>query len=495
VTLAAERASSEATAGEATAGPRLTARGSGWQGALAGALAAAFGIAGAWGFSVDDALISARVAAHLWQGLGYRFNVPGPIVDCVTPLGWAFLLAPVAGAGAWQGMTWASLAGGALWVGAGAALGRSCSDRCSGVRRWGMAIALASCLPLAAWAVSGMETPLVMALGVAALASSRRGAACAGIAAALRPELLPWAVTLSLGSSLARRDSPAGKATALVLAVLPAIAVACARKLSFGSATPLAVFAKPSDFEHGLRYALGSLLLSGLPYLLLAPRAWRQLGPAEWALGAALSVHWFVLLGIGGDWMPFWRLAMPVFPGVLVLGAALAERSSGLANALRLALVVACGALLQLAKGPETRAVRGERARLMAMVSPLLQGAERVASVDVGWVGAAGPYQIVDLAGVTDPEVAYLSGGHTSKRLPVDFLERRDVDALVLLLAPDSGAPGTSPRFARPVESRVLGLRGADRFEPVGRVPLNPHQDYLVLRRSALPGTLATPVP
>jgi hypothetical protein len=489
VTLAAD-----GTVQERADEPDPARHGSRWQGALAGSLAAALGVAGAWGFSVDDALISARVATHIWHGQGYRFNVPGPVVDCVTPLGWAFLLAPAAAGGAWQGVTWASVAGGVLWVGAAAALGRSWSARCSGFCRWSMAIALGSCLPLAAWAVSGMESALVMSLGVAALSNGRRGAACAGVAAALRPELLPWAVTLALGSSLARRDALAGKATALALAAMPAIIVALLRKLSFGSATPLAVFAKPSDFEHGLRYALGSLLLSGPPYLLLAGRAWKRLQRVDWALAAALGVHWFVLLGIGGDWMPFWRLAMPVFPGVFVLGAAVAERSSRLANALRLSVVLACGALLQVAKGQETRAVRAERARLMARAAPLLQGAERVASVDVGWVGAAGGYQVVDLAGVTDPEVAYLPGGHTSKRLPPDFLERRDVDALVLLLAPDAPpALGPSPRFARPVETRLLGLRGAEQFAPVGRVPLNPHQDYLVLRRSSPAGAAALP--
>jgi hypothetical protein len=109
-----------------------------------------------------------------------------------------------------------------------------------------------------------------------------------------------------------------------------------------------------------------------------------------------------------------------------------------------------------------------------------------VASVDIGWVAVAADRQVVDLAGVTDPEVAYLSGGHTSKRLPLDFLTRRNVDALVLLLAPDAPASPQPGRFARQVDARVLELRGADQFRAVGRVPLNSRQDYLVLRRSPL---------
>jgi hypothetical protein len=459
-----------------------------WPGALVGALAAAVGIATAWGFTVDDALISARVAHHLAHGQGYRFNAAGPSVDCVTPLGWAFLLAPAAAASPWQAVTCASIVGGVLWVLAAAALGQACSKLCSGWHQISIALTLATSLPLAAWAVSGMETGMIMALGAGgAIGRGLWGAACAGVAAALRPELLPWAVTLAFGSALARRASLWHRALALGLAVVPAVAVAVVRNATFGNPAPLAIFAKPSDFEHGLRYGLGALLLSGPPYLLLAYGAWRRLDRGHWAIALAAGVHLVVLVGIGGDWMPFWRLAMPILPGVLVVGAALAEHSRGPTNAARLLAVLACASLLHVARGRETRAVRSERARLLADVAPLLAGSARVASVDVGWVGAASGQHVVDLAGVTDKEVAHLAGGHTSKRLPEDFLERRKVDALVLLLAADT-PPGASPRFARQVEARVMQLRGSRQFVPVGRVELNAQQDYLVLRREQTPG-------
>ena len=441
------------------------------------------GVAAGWGFSVDDALISARVAHHIATGFGYRFNAGGPVVDCVTPLGWAFLLAPAASGGAWQGMTWASGVGGAVWVLAALDLGRRCGGWCSGWRFALLALALGSCLPLGAWAVSGMETGVVMALGVGALGKGRLGAACAGAAAALRPELLPWAVTLAFGSALARRQPIRERVWALALALAPALLVGGARWVAFGEPVPLAVYAKPSDAEHGLRYALGSLLLTGPPYLLLAGKAWRRLPRAHCAIGVALLVHWLVLLGVGGDWMPFWRLAMPTFPGVLLVGAALLERSHAAFAGLRLAGVFACAALLHWGQGSATRVVRADRSRMIAELAPLLTGARRVASVDVGWVGAAGAYEVIDLGGVTDPEIAYLPGGHTSKRLPPELLERRDVDAMVLLLGPSTGDPAT--QFARRVEERAMRLRGAERFMPVGRVQLNPRQDYVVLRQSA----------
>jgi hypothetical protein len=451
----------------------------GWLGALGFAGAAAVGLALAWGFSVDDALISGRVAHHLALGLGYRFNASGARVDCVTPLGWAPLLSLVAGGSAWQAVTRASLAGAAAWLLAAAWLGRRCAAECWGWRFGALCLVVASCLPLGAWAVSGMETAFVLALGVLALAPRRWGAVCGGLAAGWRPELAPWALALAFGLAVARRASPGERALAILLALGPALAVALCRQVTFGHPAPLAVFAKPSDVEHGVRYALGSVLLAGPAYLLLAGGSWGALTRSHRATALALGVHALALVGVGGDWMPFWRLAVPVFPGVLLVGAALLGATRSRLWAARFVPALGCAGLLHAAQGQATRQVRTERARLIAELPPLLDGVRRVASLDVGWVGAAGGYEVVDLAGVTDPEVAYLAGGHTSKRLPADFLERRQVEALVLLRDAVDGA------YARQVEQRVLGLRGGDRFAEVGRIPLGERQAYVVLRRTA----------
>jgi len=302
------------------------------------------------------------------------------------------------------------------------------------------------------------------------------------MAAAWRPELIPWALSLSVGLSIARRAPRSERALAVALALGPALAVALARQALFGHPAPLAVFAKPSDAEHGLRYALGAALLSGPPYLLLAARAWRTLRRPQRAITAALAVHLLALAGVGGDWMPFWRLAMPVFPGLLLVGSSLLAVTSAGFAALRLLPPLACAALLHGVQGTATRAVRSERSLLIGALPPLLGGAARVATLDAGWVGAAGDHVVVDLAGVTDPGVARLPGGHTSKRLPQNFLESRRVDALVLL-ADASIARDAPARYARQVESRVLTLRGAERFHPVGHIPLNAGQEYVVLRR------------
>lgn len=448
--------------------------------ALLGALAAAFGMLTAWGFSVDDALISGRVAQHLAGGQGYRFNASGPSVDCVTPLGWAYLLAPFASGGAVHAVFCAALGGAALWLLAAAELGRRAAELCSGARRVGFFLCLGASLPLGAWATAGMETGLVLALGVGALTPSLAGASCAGLAAALRPELVPWAVVLSFGQALAVGKAPAARLGALALALAPSVIVAASRWLAFGRPVPLAVFAKPSDFEHGLRYAFGTLCLAGPALGLLAIGAWRRVPARLWAIALAFGVHVLMLIGLGGDWMPLWRLAVPTFPGVLLVGAALAEHSSGWSNLLRGLLLAGSAAQLHYALGTDTRAVRTNQARTIAAAHELLQGAERVASVDVGWVAAASGRQIVDLAGVTDPEVAVLPGGHTSKRLPLDFLERRAVDALVLRRQAEP------QRYAYAVDARVLRLRGADSFQAVGTIPLAAGGDYVVLRRAAV---------
>jgi hypothetical protein len=115
----------------------------------------------------------------------------------------------------------------------------------------------------------------------------------------------------------------------------------------------------------------------------------------------------------------------------------------------------------------------------------LLQGSARVGGVDVGWLGAATDKTIVDFAGVTDPEVAYLPGGHTSKRLPVDFLERREVDALVLRRWPASD--GNAARWAYAVDARVMSLRGAQQFTQAGTIALAGAGEYVVLRRREAP--------
>src|SRR5262249_36092961 len=137
------------------------------RGLLGGALAlATLGAAMAWlwGFTVDDALISCRVAFHLARGAGYRFNLHGPVVDAVTPLGYANLLSLFAGSGPSRALVVAKWLGAGTAAGAAFCLGRRIFQRTCAAYGVLLLLCQAATAPLAAWAVSGMETGIVTAL-------------------------------------------------------------------------------------------------------------------------------------------------------------------------------------------------------------------------------------------------------------------------------------------------------------------------------------------
>ena len=444
---------------------------------------------GAWGFSVDDALISGRVAHHLYAGHGYRFNPSGPVVDAVTPLGWAYLLAPF-GTDPSSAVNAARWLGGFAWALAAAVLGSQLARH--DCRSPLVLLVVAACLPLGAWSVAGMETGFVIALCALALLGNSLGAASAGLAAALRPELLPWAIALALGAGIVRRESLTSLLRLAGLSLLPFAIVVAIRSVVFGSPAPLAVFAKPSDFSHGLRYALGALLLSGPTYLLLSRHTFRdkRLLP----ILAATAVHWITLLGVGGDWMPLWRLWMPVVPGLIFAGAIVANHSRPVLTWARCGLALAVCAVIQVGLGASSRSVWEERQRWIAQARGLLSTSQRIATLDVGWVGAAFPGPIVDLSGVTDPRIAWLPGGHTSKQVPANLLVRQRVDTLVLLGYPSNsqqiGTNWVHDRYARSVESRLARAAQPLDFRVIGDVPIAGGQRYVILRR-ALPSELA----
>jgi len=457
------------------------------------------------GFTVDDALITARYAAHIASGAGYRASVGGPITDGVTPLGFAYVLAPFAGGGPLAAFAAAKVLGVAAWTFAAGVMGLavarvSAVDSVGGPRDedtnggalWMVPFALiATSAPLGAWAAAGMETGLVTALAALAaalplLGRPRAGMVCAGLAAGWRPELLPWAATLGIGLFLTQRStSPQRRAWATaVLPIAPFVLVAVVRGLVFGRAAPLSIFAKAPDARLGAMYAVACAILAG-PAMLVAPRAlWRVTGFPR-VLAVSVLVHLIAVALAGGDWMPLSRLLVPVLPSLALAALHLARHSSLAATAVRLGLAVAGQTFVLVHVGPAAAAVGADRLRVRDELRPALAGASVVASLDIGWVGAATNATIVDLAGVTDPIIAALPGGHTTKQIPIGLFDSRRVDTLVLLLAPGERAaqPWTRSRFARGVEAWVATTPGVgETFEPVAESSL-PHLRYVVLRR------------
>jgi hypothetical protein len=352
-----------------------------------------------------------------------------------------------------------------------------------------------------------METAVVVALVTFATTDGALGLCCVGLAAAWRPELIPFAFVLSVGRCRSLTRIPAD----LALSVGPAVAVAVFRWACFGSPHPLAVVAKPSDFTHGFWYALEALLWSGPVWLWLCPvRPWsftvharrstdpiRQVQyysqanvghPAlerrELALIAAILVHFVAVALAGGDWMPAYRLAVPIMPAMLRVACHLAHRRGRLLGGIALVLALSSSLRVSLKLVPSARWIVTQRVRLIHSAAPALQYATVVAAPDVGWVGEAFRGEIVDLAGATDPTVAYLRGGHTSKQVERRLLALRRVDRIIVLLAPsaDVGEPWTQSKFSRAIDHRAA-LIGAE----LGCAPketlrmFHTQQSYLIL--------------
>jgi hypothetical protein len=417
-----------------------------------------------WGFTVDDALIPARYAVSLYRGLGYRASPGAPVTDGVTPLGLAHLLAPLSGGDVWRAFLAAKVLGlvahtlGAAALFAAAARVARLEPGSRAPSPWvalcPLALTLAS-PALGAWSVAGLETGLVLGLAALAVALPRlghpsAGALAAALVAALRPECLPLSLVIA-----ALSEERASARRRLAHAALPLVAftlVALTRLAFFGRAAPLSSLAKAPDAVLGARYALACLLLAG-PVLVLAPLAFARATLPTRALVVATLVHLVAVALAGGDWMPLSRLVVPALPAAMLAAVGLAAHApwAGLARA---ALAVAGSLFVLAVRGADARGVGPARARLSAELAPALAGRRGVATLDAGWVGASSEARVLDLAGVTDPTVAALPGGHTSRRVPRAWLDARGIDTLVLLV-PD-GEPvaerWTRTRFSRPAE-------------------------------------------
>ncbi|HSC89335.1 MAG TPA: hypothetical protein VLC09_18760 [Polyangiaceae bacterium] len=427
-----------------------------------------------WGFSVDDAWIVSRVAEHLAAGEGPRFNLGEPATDAVTPLGFAHLVALVGAVGHIDPFLAARGLGLLAWLGclgrvalelgrerAGAVAGTGAVAGAGAARLVIAALGFASLVPLHAWAGAGLETPVVAcsflwgALGVRGRAGADSGWAnwpslvALAFAAAWRPELTPAAVT---AAALLPERAPRGRRIGQGSSVLVGpLLVAAIRLASFGVPWPLSSVAKAPALELGFRYAVGGLLLAG-PVAWI----WARSARAGWLRPASVvAAHSLAMMLCGGDWMPFFRLWVPVLPWLVCeavcAGAPAEERTPEHATertAERAAptearrvparqwwgagWALACALLLLLGMGEGSGRVLERRERWVELARPALKSARVVAAVDIGWVGRATEARLVDLGGVTDPTIARLPGGHTTKRLGAGLLSARNVDTWIV---------------------------------------------------------------
>lgn len=447
-------------------------------------------------FTVDDALIIARYANHLARGIGYRWNIDGPITDTITPLGFPYLLAPFAQTSVLAALSASKLIGLFSWlIGAGfvaVAVDRSSTDR----KRFSALLLIPVSAPLAAWSVAGLETGVVTglsAIGVAliALARPRTGASLLGIASAFRPELAPFTFVATLAPCPGKpRPEARDLGLRLALTMMPFVLVAILRGIIFGRPTPLATLAKPSDPTLGLMYATACFLITG-PLVVVAPIAVRRAELFVQVLVGAILVHFAAIAVAGGDWMPLSRLIVPILPACVIVAAHLASVAKMPSIALRTLLAIAGEIFVLVTKGPVAAKVGQDRRDLIRIMEPSLRDAKVIGTLDAGWVGAATDAAIVDFAGLTDPTIAALPGSHTAKHIDRTMLDKRGVDTLVLLRSPydPTETPWTDTRFSHVVEMRIARFPGyGDEFVVTAESPL-PVLPYLVLRRRPDPSS------
>lgn len=456
---------------------------------LAYVAAALLGCVALWGFTVDDALISVQYARNVVSGAGYRFDPGGPVTDGVTPLPWPLLLLPLAKGTALDVLFRARLLGAVAYVAAAFALGLAVA-RTSAPRaaKLAGAVVLLVCIPAAAHAVSGMETAVVILLCTLAVSADgeRRAALLAGAAAAFRPELVPWALTFA---ALRATPSARARAAAGALALAPPIAVVVARVVAFGHAAPLAVHAKPADLGQGIAYAIAAALSSATPWIGVSIAGLR-LGGRSRAIVVAFVVHLLAVAAAGGDWMPLARLVAPVAPGLVLAFVLASERLPRWSLIVRGLLVVGFGWVPVLVGVGSARGVYADRRDLIDRARPELAECKYIAGADVGWVSAASPPggRILDLGGLTDAEIAFLPGSHTSKRVDVSMLLDRKVDCVLLYSeGPADLEHWRDAPFAHAVDARLARSDLlAERYAPAAFLPLGrarpPARGYLVLR-------------
>jgi hypothetical protein len=173
-------------------------------------------------------------------------------------------------------------------------------------------------------------------------------------------------------------------------------------------------------------------------------------------LASMIAIHMVAVLLAGGDWMPGFRLLVPVLPvALLVTAGPLARRLEREPRWRGAALLAASLAVPIVSIGlvlPQVRGIAASRERVGEPLAQFLRThARRVALVDVGFLPYRAGVEVVDLGGITDPAIGRAPGAHVAKEIDPGLLELRAPDAIVLH---SSHRPRVSD------DGRLLGLRG-----------------------------------
>lgn len=375
---------------------------------------------------------------------------------------------------------------------------------------WAGASTLVSTNILATGAVSGLETALFAGLVAAAcwgflrLAAGEGGwatMAAAGVAAGLatwtRPEGIAWAVGLGLFASLVAAFGAGSLANAPARRPLFALLTATVfwgvltvfRLVVYGRFHPNPYYAKLGGpaldrVAGGAAYLndfvvhhLGWVLLGGAVAGVLLTRGRAARGAAAMLLAGAAG-HLGVTVWEGGDWIPHLRFVAPVLaPLAALLSVALGLGLLRLAPRHTVAVSAAASLIfaalfLGAAQRPNRRATDEIQTRVYGWYDahvPLGKwlgewNAHRlrngpapltVALEDIGFVGLLSNAQIIDLAGLADPDWARLIYDSRGKaRYPTKRLVLGQRPEVIVLTA---GAllPHGGPRWMNPTVDTI----------------------------------------
>lgn len=469
-----------------------------------------------WRFSIDDAFVVFRFAHNLVAHGHYGMNVDVTGDGVTSPL-WLFFLTLLTFAAPEQVTLFSKLLGLGFALSAALLVVR----RALKVSEHAGLLALcvfASSVSFWMWSVGGLETSLaalLVALFVIALFEGDSEEEAPGKAlgfALVAAFLIPWTrPEITLAVFLGAMCSQGSKKERVLLcagALLGSLSVAAFRVILFSSPLPIALSAKGAPVSVGIRYVfVGSAFVFSVVACVLVVRFARALfrhylttaadalatvadAPAR---GQAIIV--FVVTALlsiaaaGGDWMPGFRLLVPLLPAITLLVVSLSwSNREFLAIALLQLVVSSVGGAVYASMVAESTRYYEQTAQIASK----LRGLRSVALVDVGRLGfELLDMDIVDLGGITDSEVAAMPGQHIERHIEASYLLDRNPDAVVLhsSIRPEIIAVQgrhTLHRFAGyPLENgMVAAMYFRARYEPVEIIEYSPDYFYVVFLRT-----------
>ena len=481
-----------------------------------------------WAFTIDDAYISYRYARNLAHGLGLVYNA-GERIEGYTNFLWTVILAGGVRIGLDPDVT-AKVLGALSALGAlGATYWISNRLRPFAMLPCVATWLLATTVVFSGYAVFGLETSFFVFLLLAGTALFMRevGPPFARFEAEAPPGRFPWSGLVFGLAGITRPEAPAfvgllmlwlgrdmfGKKNLLrgVLFAAPVAAHLTFRRLYYGSFVPNTLSAKSGNLQGqidaGWGYVQNYMNHAG-PLLWLALFG-AAVGVVAWrrdllALGTIAGfVIGYVTL-VGGDWMPFFRFMAPFEPFCFLLVdvacRTIVDRRSRAATLALAAFAVIAFAQRTASLQSAQRTMIEKEDRFWKMAAGgtarwFLDNGKpgEIAIGDIGYVGYATDYPILDLLGLVDPVISKLEGGYTRKLGPgfLDrFFDKKPEYFLLISSNIDCQHPSVPGSQVIYRDRRFRPL-----YEIAGKVPLDGGFAWCIYRRKDAAPPSTPPVP